>query len=65
MYGVPKDKDNIVLVYNKEMFDAAIPSRWATSQIWKVRWVLPSDAPHPVIDSSSVNASRSAGHQLG
>ena len=23
MYGVPKDKDNIVLVYNKEMFDAA------------------------------------------
>ena len=23
MYGVPKDKDNIFLVYNKEMFDAA------------------------------------------
>ncbi len=23
MYGVPKDKDNLVLVYNKEMFDAA------------------------------------------
>ena len=23
MYGVPKDKDNILLVYNKEMFDAA------------------------------------------
>lgn len=23
LYGVPKDKDNIVLVYNKEMFDAA------------------------------------------
>ncbi len=23
MYGVPKDKDNVVLVYNKEMFDAA------------------------------------------
>ena len=23
MYGVPKDKDNICLVYNKEMFDAA------------------------------------------
>ena len=23
MYGVPKDKDNIVLCYNKEMFDAA------------------------------------------
>ncbi len=23
MYGVPKDRDNIVLVYNKEMFDAA------------------------------------------
>ena len=23
IYGVPKDKDNIVLVYNKEMFDAA------------------------------------------
>ena len=23
MYGVPKDKDNIVLVYNREMFDAA------------------------------------------
>ena len=23
MYGVPKDKDNIVMVYNKEMFDAA------------------------------------------
>ena len=23
MYGVPKDKDNIVLVYNKEMFDQA------------------------------------------
>jgi multiple sugar transport system substrate-binding protein len=23
VYGVPKDKDNIVLVYNKEMFDAA------------------------------------------
>ena len=23
MYGVPKDKDNIVLAYNKEMFDAA------------------------------------------
>ena len=23
MYGVPKDKDNIVLIYNKEMFDAA------------------------------------------
>ena len=22
-YGVPKDKDNVVLVYNKEMFDAA------------------------------------------
>ena len=23
LYGVPKDKDNIILVYNKEMFDAA------------------------------------------
>ena len=23
LYGVPKDKDNVVLVYNKEMFDAA------------------------------------------
>ncbi len=23
LYGVPKDKDNLVLVYNKEMFDAA------------------------------------------
>lgn len=23
MYGVPKDRDNVVLVYNKEMFDAA------------------------------------------
>ena len=23
IYGVPKDKDNVVLVYNKEMFDAA------------------------------------------
>ena len=23
MYGVPKDKDNVVLCYNKEMFDAA------------------------------------------
>ncbi len=23
MYGVPKDRDNIVLVYNKELFDAA------------------------------------------
>lgn len=23
MYGVPKDKDNICLIYNKEMFDAA------------------------------------------
>jgi len=23
MYGVPKDKDNVVLVYNREMFDAA------------------------------------------
>ena len=23
MYGVPKDKDNVVLVYNMEMFDAA------------------------------------------
>lgn len=23
MYGVPKDRDNIVLVYNREMFDAA------------------------------------------
>ncbi len=23
MYGVPKDKDNIFLIYNKEMFDAA------------------------------------------
>ncbi|MCI9375879.1 MAG: sugar ABC transporter substrate-binding protein, partial [Oscillibacter sp.] len=23
MYGVPKDKDNIVMVYNKELFDAA------------------------------------------
>ena len=23
MYGVPKDKDNIILVYNKDMFDAA------------------------------------------
>ncbi len=23
MYGVPKDKDNVVLVYNKSMFDAA------------------------------------------
>ena len=24
MYGVPKDKDNIFLVYNKEMFDACL-----------------------------------------
>ena len=23
IYGIPKDKDNVVLVYNKEMFDAA------------------------------------------
>ena len=23
MYGVPKDRDNVILVYNKEMFDAA------------------------------------------
>lgn len=23
MYGVPKDKDNLILVYNREMFDAA------------------------------------------
>ena len=23
MYGVPKDKDTVCLVYNKEMFDAA------------------------------------------
>ena len=23
LYGVPKDKDNVLLVYNKEMFDAA------------------------------------------
>ena len=29
IYGVPKDKDNIVLVYNMEMFDAAGVSRAA------------------------------------
>ena len=34
MYGVPKDKDNIFLVYNKEMFDAAGVSYPDESWTW-------------------------------
>ena len=34
MYGVPKDKDNICLVYNKEMFDAAGVSYPDESWTW-------------------------------
>ena len=34
MYGVPKDKDNIFLVYNKEMFDAAEVSYPDESWTW-------------------------------
>ena len=34
IYGVPKDKDNVVLVYNKEMFDAAGVSYPDESWTW-------------------------------
>lgn len=34
LYGVPKDKDNLVLVYNKEMFDAAGVSYPDESWTW-------------------------------
>lgn len=34
MYGVPKDKDNVCLVYNKEMFDAAGVSYPDESWTW-------------------------------
>ncbi len=38
LYGVPKDKDNGMLVYNKEMFDAAgvpIPPTTGPGRIWR------------------------------
>ncbi len=34
IYGIPKDKDNVVLVYNKEMFDAAGVSYPDESWTW-------------------------------
>lgn len=34
LYGVPKDKDNVVMVYNKEMFDAAGVSYPDESWTW-------------------------------
>ena len=39
---------------------ACMLSRWATSQIWNLRWVLPSTEPQPHRDSSSAKAKTSA-----
>ena len=48
MYGVPKDKDNIVLCYNKEMFDAAgVPY-----PDWDWTWDDMTDASQKIHDAT-------------
>ncbi len=48
MYGVPKDKDNVVLVYNKEMFDAAGVSY--PDETWT--WDDMADASQKIYDAT-------------
>lgn len=48
MYGVPKDKDNIVLVYNKEMFDAA----GVSYPDWDWTWDDLTDASQKIYDAT-------------
>ncbi len=48
MYGVPKDRDNVVLVYNKEMFDAAGVSY--PDETWT--WDNLTDASQKIYDAT-------------
>lgn len=54
LYGVPKDKDNGLLVYNKEMFDAAGISYPTEEWTWEDLAKLPKCAD-PIEDSESLD----------